>query len=85
VELVEDIRYDGYVLYGHLLRRGNNGKKACLPWKEVLRLLQNDGWQIHKDPAKLKADYKIAKDYWAAMYGSMYGPIDMQQADTGDD
>jgi hypothetical protein len=71
VELVDDIRYDGYILYGHLRGGGKNGKKAYLPWKEVLRLLRNDGWDLHNDHAKLKADYKIAMDYWEAQYNSL--------------
>lgn len=72
VELIDDIRYDGYVLYADQPIRGGKKqrKKHCLPWKEVLRLLQQDGSNIHKDVAKLKADYKSAKDYWEEVYGS---------------
>jgi hypothetical protein len=62
VEIVEDIRDD--------VGSRRTGKKANLPWKEVLRRLQKAGCNIHKCPAKLRADYKIAKDYWEAVYGS---------------
>ena len=42
--------------------------KKTLTWKEVLRELHRQGYDIHKDEFKLKADYKVAKDYAETFY-----------------
>ena len=60
VEVVEDIRYCEFGERG--------GKKKMLTWKEVLRELHRQGYDIHKDESKLKADYKVAKDYAETFY-----------------
>jgi hypothetical protein len=59
VDVVEDIRYADF--------DARSGKP--LPWKEVLSELHRQGYIIHHDADKLKADYHSAVAYWTRVFG----------------